>query len=146
MEKMASFIAVLFTSLVEAYTEEYGEEAQKIAKSIMYDIGALSAWKYLDMYEKEGAEYTIKHYFTESLPPIWEYDISELNEEHAVVRCARCPLADTWKKFGMEESGRLYCDIDYGLASAIPDIKMTRTKSLLDDDPYCEYVIEIEEE
>ncbi|MBU4190372.1 MAG: L-2-amino-thiazoline-4-carboxylic acid hydrolase [Candidatus Thermoplasmatota archaeon] len=146
VERMAHFTAAMFVKLVSAYEAKYGKEAKKIANQIMYDIGATTMEKYVNLYKVIGLHEMVKMYFTKLLPPIWKHEIIESSSERIVARCLRCPYADTWKKMKAEDIGVLFCDIDYGALSLLTKAKVIRTKSLLKGDPYCEYVIEIQKE
>lgn len=75
---------------------------------------------------------------------------NESTENRQVRRCTKCYLADAILKVGAEdpetlEVARYFAANDEGWANGFnPDMKFERTKWLLDGDPYCEFIIEVE--
>jgi hypothetical protein len=82
----------------------------------------------------------------DDLPSVgWEDEIIET--ERGPRSCVTlCPLAETWQELGAEELGRLYCYVDQAKYRAFnPQVRLIHAKNVLDGDPYCEFVKEIDD-
>ncbi|MGY5852896.1 MAG: L-2-amino-thiazoline-4-carboxylic acid hydrolase [Candidatus Thorarchaeota archaeon] len=65
----------------------------------------------------------------------------ERNEEGIQIRCTKCPHADAYRAIGRIEQGLLFkCSEDPPIVRGInPEIKFTRTKSLMSGDDCCDH-------
>ena len=125
------------------------------AKTLINELGADKGkrliLKAVSSYGAERGRATRKAVEDAGLPPTLEnyYRFSDLphlgwdaNEEGTIYCC----YAEPWLQRGEEELGQLYCEVDIAKIKAYnPKITIQRTKSLLDGDSYCHYIIKEEE-
>lgn len=80
-------------------------------------------------------------------PGILEYDVLEDSERRFAVKIKRCRYADFYRGHGYPEIGyALHCYLDFGEAKAFwPEIRFTRTKTLMQGHDYCNHCYELAE-
>lgn len=69
-----------------------------------------------------------------------QYSLEVHSENKVKIRHHRCIFMEIFRVFGLEEFVPYYCDTDYTTARAIsPDIKFTRTQTVVSGAPYCDH-------
>lgn len=70
----------------------------------------------------------------------WESTRQQIGEGRYVQTFTRCPFAALWREAHVEELAIHYCAIDMAIIAGYnPDIRIQRTKSLLQGDDCCVY-------
>ena len=145
--RMARRTALLYYYFASTLIQELGEEEGRrlIAKSI-WAYGEHCGREIRQAVEEMGLPLTQENFDKiPDLPAIgWETSkiSSEGGSSHAVA--TYCPLAAVWKQMGPEAQrlGRLYCYVDQAKQYSFnPEEDFVHAKNVLDDDPYCEFVV-----
>ncbi|MFX1565121.1 MAG: L-2-amino-thiazoline-4-carboxylic acid hydrolase [Promethearchaeota archaeon] len=132
VRKVGNQFGLLFYHFAKTLVDELGETTGKdLVLKAVHNYGTERGLAIREKVLEAGLELTIesfsKHY---DLPASgWE-----VNEEGTTYCC----YAQAWMDRGVEDLGRLYCEVDFALFKAYnPDIQMKRVGSILDGDPCC---------
>lgn len=130
--------AVLFRKLVEAYGD-----------------------KVLDIVEENVIEQTVEKLQQAKLPDrdlntvmeiLWnqmgdlaEFTVEESTPEFLRIKVTRCLFADEMRMLNAAGIGfAFYCSYDHGFCQGLnPDIRFTRTKTLMQGDDFCDHTYEL---
>jgi hypothetical protein len=136
----------LLKQIYEELNKEMGEEN---AKKMLQKIINRSA---LEQGKSMAAEFggnTTRHLAaalkTFTIGGANELDLLELTGEIFSFNVTRCKYAEMYKELGLEELGLvLSCNRDFAFAEGFnPDLKLTRTKTILEGSDYCDFRYEL---
>lgn len=131
--------------LVEAARKK-GADWEGIARSGLSKFGCL---KYQAGFKQvESLDDFLKLYPTETVKKIFDSEVIEREEDHAVIKAGYCPLMHAWMDCGGDDAfvGKL-CDIamdgDRAMVNSIPSLSFSLQKSLAFGDCQCEFLVEL---
>ncbi len=105
---------VLYGYLVRALLDEFGVEGDAAAREGTRRYGADRGRNSREKHLKMGAKINMKSLFGlgGDLPPDPRFrrELQELNPQERISHTLICPMADTWKAYGMMAIGRMYCE------------------------------------
>jgi hypothetical protein len=81
----------------------------------------------------------------EGVSEVIEYEIVERSPTFMKVKVTKCWWADLYQRLGAEDIGyELVCGMDFDWAPYLnPNLKFTRTKTLMQGDDYCDHTYEL---
>lgn len=134
--------ARIVVPLLEAFSVEIGHErAMEIIKQVILHIAREQG---VQLAQQMGG-CTLDH-FVISLETWKKGDamfmiILELNDKRFSFNVTRCKYADMYRRMGIPELGNiLSCGRDFALIEGFnAEIKLTRTQTILDGAPYCDF-------
>lgn len=131
--------------LVQAAREQ-GVDWEGIARKGMTCFGCL---KYQAKFsEIQGLDDFLAAYLSEETKKIFDSDLIERDEDHAVIKAGYCPLMHAWMECGGDDAqvARL-CDIamdaDRAQVNSIPALEFSLRKSLACGDDQCEFLVKL---
>ena len=137
VRKMGNQVGLLFFHFAKTLTKELGDKQGKdLIKKAVHSYGSARGQAIREKVKKAGLELTIKNFskFSDLPASGWEY-----SDEGTTYCC----YAEAWITRGVENLGRLYCEVDFALMKAYnPKIRMKRVGSVLDGDPCCKVIFE----
>ena len=134
--------ALLAVPLIEGFIEEFGRErtldiAGKVIRDLALESGRLLARisggnsmedlaKGIPLFSQGGAQ---------------EVDVLEAGPTKISMNVTKCRYAEMYKEHGMEEFGYLLsCGRDFALIEGFnPEIKLTRTQTIMEGADYCDF-------
>jgi hypothetical protein len=141
-------IALLHLAYAETIIKELGEEKGKkiIAKAIK-DYGIKIGEKTKQEVQQMGLDTTPenfgkgRHYSTPSFGMQDKVVETVKNGEKREIAYG-CVLAKTWKEWGQDELGRMYCYVDIAKYMAYnPDYKLIHLRTMTEGNRYCELAV-----
>lgn len=112
---MAERLALLHYYFVKQATERYGEaEAADLARAAIAEYGEECGRLTRQKVEEQGLDNSLaNHHLGGDLPKCgWQAELLAASEEEKLSQISYCPLAETWKRYGAEEWGLIYCGVD----------------------------------
>ena len=81
-----------------------------------------------------------------NLPQSYELEVEELTADSARLRITQCPWATLFREKGKEDTGLLFCEVDYDMIKDFNEITganivFERTKVLMDGCDHCNHHI-----
>jgi hypothetical protein len=132
VRKVGNQVGLLFYHFAKTLVDELGEAAGKeLVLKAIHSYGSERGRAIREKVLGAGLDLTIENFskFYDLPASGWEY-----NEEGTTYCC----YAQTWMDRGVEDLGRLYCEVDFALFKAYnPDLQMKRVGSILDGDSCC---------
>jgi fumarate reductase iron-sulfur subunit len=141
--------ALIGAPLIKAFIEEFGREktlevTTKVIRSLALESGkVLSA---------VAGGHSIEHF--QKIVPLFsqggalEIEMLKTGSQKAAFNITRCKYAEMYKAHGLEEFGYLLsCGRDYALIEGFnPNIKFTRTQTIMEGADYCDFRLSVQEE
>jgi len=137
VRQMGVLMGQLYLHFAKTLTNELGvTEGKRLILKAVVSYGAERGRATREAVEGAGLEPTLENFYRFSDLPRLGWDTNEEGTTY-------CCYAEPWLKQGEEELGQLYCEVDIAKIQAYnPNINIRRTKSLLDGDSHCHYIIE----
>ncbi|MFX0168592.1 MAG: L-2-amino-thiazoline-4-carboxylic acid hydrolase [Candidatus Hodarchaeota archaeon] len=137
VRQMGSLMGLLYLHFAKTLLSELGEkEGKDLILKAVTSYGAERGQAIREAVEQAGLELTVENYYEFS-------DLPSLGWEATEEGTIYCCYAEPWIQRGEEELGQLYCEVDVAKLNAYnPDLKVKRTKTLLEGDSFCQYIIE----
>lgn len=132
--------------LVDA-AKQAGVDWENIARAGMTQFGCL---KYQAKFTQvKGLDDFLETYLTPETKKIFDSDLIERDENHAVIKAGYCPLMHAWMECGGNDAEiAKLCDIamdsDRTQVNSIPALHFSLRRSLAEGDPQCEFLVELE--
>ena len=137
VRKMGNQVGLLFYHFAKTLTRELGDERGKeLILRAVKSYGTERGLAIRKKVQEAGLDLTIANFskFSDLPSAGWEH-----NEEGTTYCC----YAEAWMTRGVEELGRLYCEVDFALLKAYnPKIRMKRAGTVLNGDPWCKVIVE----
>lgn len=137
-----------YATLVDAIKEELGDEkGRKLAydayRKAVYNACA-SGWKKMKGTNPDAKAYT--EWLITDLPQGYELEVVELTPDSTRLRITQCPWATLFAEKGKEDTGLLFCEVDYDMIKDFNEITganivFERTKVLMDGCDHCNHHI-----
>ncbi|MFD1708323.1 L-2-amino-thiazoline-4-carboxylic acid hydrolase [Siminovitchia sediminis] len=140
--------ARMIKPFLEAFTKEVGKErTYEIAECVIEELarkaGEESAQRLGDNGTKELLEHIKPHQMVDAL------DINPISqdEKHNRFDIVRCEYVEMYERLGMREmGGMLSCNRDECFFRGVnPKFKFSRTKTLMNGDDCCNFLVELED-
>jgi hypothetical protein len=145
---MARRLGLLHYYFSQAIVDMLGEEEGKaLIKEAIWAYGRHCGEAVRAGVEAMGLPLTDENFGKVRDLPRYGWEIDEVTLDSGEVRPIAhfCPVAAALKELGPRgmELGRLYCYVDQAKYEAYnPNMEFIHTKNLLDDDPYCEFLVQ----
>jgi len=143
LQGMARLTALLFHHFAREAVETLGDEqGRALVSRAIHQLGKDRGQLIRQRVDAAGLEPTLDNMHKFYDLPIGEgwQAITEQKDNLALETVNYCPLAEVWHELGAEDLDMLYCDIDMAIIEGYnPEIKIRRTKSLLQADGCCVY-------
>lgn len=129
--------------LLEEFEKEYGPKYLPLVEKLVAEKG-LQQWseiaKSMDSDSLDALIKVLWEDWTEG-----EFTITR-TENQVAIRCTRCPIADAYIAVGRVPEGLVFqCSEDSHMVAGFnPNIKFSRTMTLMDDDDCCDHTYWIE--
>ncbi|MFX1318195.1 MAG: L-2-amino-thiazoline-4-carboxylic acid hydrolase [Promethearchaeota archaeon] len=140
VRKVGNQVGLLFYHFARTLIDELGDAKGKVLILKAVESYGTERGKIIrKRVEQAGLELTMENFskFSDLPQSGWEY-----SEEGTTYCC----YAEAWMDRGVEDLGRLYCEVDFALLKAYnPKMRLRRVGSLLDGDPCCKSKIEFVE-
>lgn len=137
VRKVGNQVGLLFYHFTKILVDELGEvEGKRLVLEVVRNYGTERGQAIREKVENAGLELTIENFakFSDLPASGWEY-----TDEGTTY----CSYAEAWIDRGVEDLGRLYCEVDFALIKAFnPKIRAKRVGSILDGDPGCKLVFD----
>jgi len=137
VRKVGNQVGLLFYHFTKILVDELGEvEGKRLVLEAVRNYGTERGQAIREKVKTAGLELTIENFakFSDLPASGWEY-----TDEGTTYCC----YAETWMDRGVEDLGRLYCEVDFALIKAFnPKIRVKRVGSILDGDPCCKLVFD----
>ncbi|MDO8122795.1 MAG: L-2-amino-thiazoline-4-carboxylic acid hydrolase [Candidatus Hermodarchaeota archaeon] len=137
VRQVGNQVGLLYYHFAKTLVNELGEaEGKRLILEAIRSYGNERGATIREKVENAGLELTIENFakFSDLPSSGWEY-----TDEGTTYCC----YAEAWMDRGVENLGRLYCEVDFALIKAYnPKIQATRVGSILDGDPCCKMVFE----
>ena len=132
VRKMGNQVGLLFYHFAKTLIDELGDaKGKELIQKAVESYGTERGKSIRERVTKAGLELTMENFskFNDLPKSGWEY-----SDEGTIYCC----YAEVWMDRGVEDIGRLYCEVDFALLKAYnPKMRLTRVGSLLDGDPCC---------
>ena len=140
VRQMGVLMGMLYLHFAKTLISELGEaEGKRLILKAVSSYGTERGRATRQAVDDAGLEPTLENFYKFSDLPQLGWDANEQGTTY-------CCYAEPWLKRAEEEIGQLYCEVDIAKIKAYnPDLKIQRTKSLLEGDSFCHYIIEYEE-
>jgi hypothetical protein len=137
-----------YATLVDAIKEKLGdEEGRKLAYDAYHKAvynACAPGWKKMKGTDPDAKAYT--EWLITDLPQGYELEVVELTPDSARLRITQCPWATLFGEKGKEDTGLLFCEVDYDMIKdfnelAGANLVFERTKVLMDGCDHCNHHI-----
>jgi len=141
--------ALIAVPLIKAFIEEFGrgktlKATRKVIKSLAHESG-----KVLSVVAGGNS---MEHF--QKIIPLFgqggalEFEILETSSTKAAINITRCKYAEMYREHGLEEFGYLLsCGRDYAMIEGFnPNIKFTRTQTIMEGADYCDFRLIVQNE
>ncbi len=130
-------VGLLFYHFAKTIIKELGEaNGKRLVLEAIRSYGTERGKAIREKVENVGLELTIENFAKFS-------DLPASGWEHTEEGTSYCCYAEAWMDRGVEDLGRLYCEVDFALIEAFnPKIRAKRVESILDGDPCCKVVFD----
>ena len=137
VRKVGNQVGLLFYHFAKTLVDELGDvEGKRLILEAVRSYGTERGTAIREKVENAGLELTMENFakFSDLPASGWEY-----SDEGTTYCC----YAEAWMDRGVEDLGRLYCEVDFALIKAFnPKIRVKRVGSILDGDPCCKLVFD----
>ena len=149
IDRLEAESAIVFTRLMQAYIEAFGEEVLDIGERMRWETGVRIGRRIASSFEDDPAAGLDKH-FTQAWTKsaawsrfcICEYPVTDWGRFE--VRALRCIYGHAFHQLKAEKIGLAYCAIDVGIAEGChPRMHMYFEQCMHKGDPVCYQVREI---
>ena len=149
LDRLEAESAIIFTRLMQAYIDAFGEEVLDIGERMRWESGVRMGRKGTADFEPDPAAGLDKR-FTQAWTkdPGWsrfcicEYPVTDWGRFE--IRALRCVYGETFHKLKAEKIGLAFCAIDVGIAEGChPRVHMYFEQCMHRGDPVCYQVREI---
>ena len=137
-----------YATLIDVIKERLGdEEGRKLAYDAYHRAvynSCAPSWKLMKDCNPDAKAYT--EWLLTDLPQDYEVEILEMTSDDAHLRFTSCPWAKLFRAAGKENSGLLFCEVDYDMIKDFNEITganigFERTKMLMNGDHHCNHHI-----
>ena len=138
-----------YTTLVDEIKERLGEEegrklAYKAYHKAVYNACA-PGWRKMKGTPPPDAK-AYGEWLLTDLPQAYELEILEMTPDHLRLRMLNCPWANLFREKGKENTGLLFCEVDYDMIKDFNEITgaslvFERSKVLMSGDDHCNHHI-----
>jgi fumarate reductase iron-sulfur subunit len=128
--------------LIKAFTEEFGKErALEVAKRVIQSIARESGAHLARMMGGNSLEHFAKIANIMSQDNALEQKIIEQSPTRLYIDTTRCRYAEMYRELGIPDLGHLLsCTRDFAMLEGFnPKIKLTRTQTLMEGAPFCDF-------
>lgn len=137
-----------YATLVDVIKERLGEEE---GRKLAYDAyhravhnSCRPGWEAMAGSNPNAKDYT--EWLLTDLPQAYDLDIVELSEDSARLRMKACPWATLFRAAGKEDTGLLFCEVDYDMIKDFNEITganlvFERTEVLMSGSDHCNHHI-----
>jgi hypothetical protein len=140
VRKVGNQVGLLFYYFAKTLVDELGDtKGKKLILKAIKSYGTERGKAIREKVEQAGLELTMENFskFSDLPKSGWEY-----SDEGTTYCC----YAQAWMDRGVENLGRLYCEVDFALIKAYnPKMRLKRAGSILDGDACCKGKIEFVE-
>ncbi|MFX1509261.1 MAG: L-2-amino-thiazoline-4-carboxylic acid hydrolase [Promethearchaeota archaeon] len=132
VRKVGNQVGLLFYHFAKTLVDELGEAAGKnLVLKAIHSYGSERGHAIREKVLEANLELTMENFSK-------FYDLPTSGWEYSDEGTTYCCYAEAWIDRGVENLGRLYCEVDFALLKAYnPDLRMKRAGSILDGDPCC---------
>ncbi|MFC1732615.1 L-2-amino-thiazoline-4-carboxylic acid hydrolase [candidate division KSB1 bacterium] len=128
--------------IIDAFIKEFGEERTlKIVKDVITGLAKESGQQLRESVGGNSLRHFMKGMELWKKDDAYEAEILEQSETKLSTNTTRCRYAEMYKELGMEKLGViLSCGRDFALMEGFnPSIKLTRTQTIMEGAPYCDF-------
>ena len=144
IQDMTRRVALLHLAFSRTLVDELGEErGRDLIRKAIWDYGTRIGERRRQRIAAMGLEPSLENTSKVSdLSPLGWDRTSTVVDGEPRTQVRGCILAQTWKEYGEEELGDLYCLVDpANMQTYNPDFTMVHVKKALAGDEYCEIAI-----
>jgi len=134
--------ALIATPLIKAFIQECGREktlavSRRVIRNLAHESGQFLA----DLAGGNSLAHLVKAINLFSQGGAQELELLEANEKKASLNITRCRYAEMYQSHGLAEFGYLLsCGRDFDLIEGFnPKIKLTRTRTIMQGDAFCDF-------
>lgn len=134
--------------ILRAFTEEFGKEKVfKIVRPIIESIAKETGAQLAQTLGDNSLEAYARGHSLWTKEDALQMEILEQSSKKFYFHVTRCRYAEMYRELGIPDFGNLLsCGRDAALISGFnPQIKLIRTKTIMDGAPYCDFRYELEE-
>ena len=137
-----------YAHLVDAIEERLGsEEGRKLAYDAYHKAvynACAPGWEKMKGTNPDAKAYT--EWLITDLPQAYELEVVELTPDSTRLKITCCPWATLFRAMGKENTGLLFCEVDYDMIKDFNEITganlvFERTKILMDGCDHCNHHI-----
>ena len=141
-----------YGTLVEALKERLGEEeGRKLAYDAYHKAvynSCAPGWEEMKGTDPDAQTYT--EWLVTDLAQAYELEILEMTPKSCKLKLTSCPWATLFREKGWEDTGMLFCEVDYDMMKDFNEITganlvFERTKVLMQGDDHCNHHIYVKE-
>ncbi|MCZ7671763.1 MAG: L-2-amino-thiazoline-4-carboxylic acid hydrolase [Chloroflexi bacterium] len=142
-----------YATLVDVIKERLGEkDGRELAYTAYHQAvhnSCVPGWKEMADSNPDARDYT--EWLITDLPQSYELEVVELTAESCRLRITNCPWATLFREKGREDTGMLFCEVDYDMVKDFNEltganIVFERTKILMKGDDHCNHHIYVKKE
>jgi fumarate reductase iron-sulfur subunit len=141
--------ALITVPLIKAFIEEFGREpALKVTEKVIQSLARQAGGLLKVVIGGSGMEHLQKALPMFSQGGAQEFELLEATPTKAAINITRCKYAEMYREYGIEEFGFLLsCGRDFSLMQGFnPKIRLTRTQTIMEGAPFCDFRFSLEEE
>jgi hypothetical protein len=139
--------ARMLAPLLEALSNEFDRQrVWEIARNVIQDIARRQGAQLAASAEENDLEHFAQTTETWKKDNAIQTEILEQSRKKFAFNVFRCRYAEMYYHLGMPELGKmLSCDRDYALLEGFnPDIKLTRTQTIMEGADFCDFRFEVQ--
>lgn len=141
------FHAKSLVSIVRAVEEKYGKEGVEAVRNAWLKEVFYKPWQEKGRSVERNDVQTFARILESGCAGTHEWKRTEDEPNKVAYRFTKCFWADVFRKLGAEDVGKWLCDSDQFNAKGFnPDIKLKRTKTLMEGEDCCDHVFYMEGE
>jgi hypothetical protein len=132
--------------LIKAFINEIGKEKTlKIVQNMIEDLARDAGKDLVEWYGGNSLDEFEKSLELWTRDNALEVDVIERSDSRFFMNVTKCRYAEMYKELGIPEFGKvLSCARDFTLIEGFnPDIKLTRTQTILDGADFCDFRYEV---
>ena len=133
--------------LIEAFSEKFGRaETVRVASQVILELAEESGAALAQRCGGTSFEHLAEGTKLWSMGDALERDVIEQTDTEYNYNITRCKYAEMYKSLGLEELGFLFsCGRDGKMFGGFnPNIKFTRTQTIMQGAPYCDFRLALE--
>ncbi|MFX1300898.1 MAG: L-2-amino-thiazoline-4-carboxylic acid hydrolase [Promethearchaeota archaeon] len=137
VRQLGNQVGLLFYHFAKKLVNEFGDKkGKRLILEAVRSYGTERGTAIREKVKNAGLELTLENFVKFS-------DLPAIGWEHTDEGTTYCCYAEVWMDRGVEDLGRLYCEVDFALIEAFnPKIRVKRIGSILDGDPCCKLVFD----